>query len=105
VVRLGLDHGERGDDGTVAWAAIAVGAVAPVPLRLRQVETALVGLPVSGEAFANAATHSVEGANPLPMTGYKAALLVGTVTEALERATGIAEAMGGAVARRSDLDT
>ena len=46
------------------------------------------------QRFAAAAAHAVEGANPLPMTGYKAALLVGTVTEALERAAGVADPAG-----------
>lgn len=91
VVRLRIDHGEGGESATVAWAGVAVGAVAPVPLRLPSVEAALVGQPVTAAAFAAAATHALEGANPLPMTGYKAALLVGTVTEALERAAGIDE--------------
>jgi len=93
VVRLRIDDGEGGT-GTVAWAGIAVGAVAPVPLRLPRVEMALVGQPVTTAAFAGAAAHAVEGANPLPMTGYKAALLVGTVTEALERAVDIGEVPG-----------
>ena len=52
----------------------------------------ILGITVA--AFAAAAAHAVEGANPLPMTGYKSALLVGTVTEALERAAGIGERPG-----------
>ena len=94
VVRLRIDQGEGDEIGTVAWAGIAVGAVAPVPLRLPRVEAALAGQPVTVAAFAAAATHAAEGANPLPMTGYKSALLVGTVTEALERAVGIGERPG-----------
>jgi xanthine dehydrogenase YagS FAD-binding subunit len=94
VVRLRIDHGEGDEVGTVAWAGIAVGAVAPVPLRLPRVEAALVGQPVTSAAFAAAAAHAVEGANPLPMTGYKAALLIGAVTEALERSAGIGETPG-----------
>jgi xanthine dehydrogenase YagS FAD-binding subunit len=91
VVRLRIDKGGVDASGTVAWAGIAVGAVAPVPLRLPKVEAALVGQPVTAAAFAAAANHAVDGANPLPMTGYKATLLVGTITEALERAAGIGE--------------
>jgi CO/xanthine dehydrogenase FAD-binding subunit len=56
------------------------------------VEAALIGQPVTTTALAAAAAYAIEGANPLPMTGYKAALLVGTVTDALERATGLGEA-------------
>jgi xanthine dehydrogenase YagS FAD-binding subunit len=81
LVRLGIDS------GSVAWAAVAVGGVAPVPLRLPGVEAALRGGPATAEAFAAAAARAVDGANPLPLTGYKAALLTAAVTEALERAT------------------
>jgi xanthine dehydrogenase YagS FAD-binding subunit len=81
VVRLGI-----ADGGAVAWAAVAVGGVAPVPLRLPSVEAALAGQPATPAAFSAAAAIAVEGANPLPLTGYKAPLLAGTVTEALERA-------------------
>lgn len=91
VVRLGIDSGEDAGNGAVAWAAVAVGGVAPIPLRLSRVEAALVGQPPTAAALAAAAGYAVEGANPLPMTSYKAALLVGAVTEALERAAGVAE--------------
>lgn len=75
------DRDGGGDEnGTVTWAGIAVGAVAPIPLRLPRVEAALVGQPITAAAFAVAAAHAVEGANRLPMTGRKADLLVGTVT-------------------------
>ena len=65
--------------------------MAPIPLRLPRVEAALVGQPPTMAALAAAAGYAVEGANPLPMTSYKAALLVGAVTEAVERAAGVAE--------------
>jgi CO/xanthine dehydrogenase FAD-binding subunit len=65
---------------------VAVGAVAPVPLRLPGVETALVGGPATSDAFASAAELAREGTAPLPMTGYKVDLLVATVLETLERA-------------------
>jgi xanthine dehydrogenase YagS FAD-binding subunit len=73
-------------DGHITRAGVAVGGVAPVPLRLPAVEAALTGRPPGAELFAAAGERAAEGATPLPMTGYKAALLAGTVTEALERA-------------------
>jgi xanthine dehydrogenase YagS FAD-binding subunit len=86
VVRLGTDDGGDVVEGrTVAWAAVAVGGVAPVPLRLHPAEAALVGQPATPAAFSAAAAHAVEGANPLPLTGYKASVLAGVVTESLER--------------------
>jgi xanthine dehydrogenase YagS FAD-binding subunit len=78
------------DDGRIAVAAIAAGGVAPVPLRLTAVEMALAGRPATTEVFAEAADRAADGANPLPLTGYKARLLTGTVIEALERAAGSA---------------
>jgi xanthine dehydrogenase YagS FAD-binding subunit len=80
VVRLVLDGGR------IAMAAVAAGGVAPVPLRLTAVEAALTGRPATAEVFAEAADRATDGANPLPLTRYKARLLTGTVTEALERA-------------------
>lgn len=73
--------------GTVRFARVAMGGVAPVPLRLPRVEAALVGGPTSGEALARAAAIAKEGAEPLPMTEYKVALVEGTVLETLERAS------------------
>jgi xanthine dehydrogenase YagS FAD-binding subunit len=73
-------------NGLIADAAVAVGGVAPVPLRLPAAEAALSGQPVSAEVFAAAGTAATEGANPLPQTGFKRALLAGTVTETLRRA-------------------
>jgi xanthine dehydrogenase YagS FAD-binding subunit len=88
VVRLGYA------DGVIAFAAIAVGGVAPVPIRLPGVERLLVGQPVEGGLPADgvlrsAAGVAAAGANPLPQTGYKRALLVGTVYETLRRAAAL----------------
>ncbi|MCX4239910.1 FAD binding domain-containing protein [Paraliomyxa miuraensis] len=74
------------DGDTVSLARVAMGGVAPVPLRLPEVEAALVGGPASAEALAKAAAIATKGATPLPMTGYKVDLVEGTVLETLERA-------------------
>lgn len=81
VARLGL-----GKDGRISWAAIAVGAVANRPLRLEEVEAALVGKLPETEAFHTAAQLSEARARPLPMTGYKVGLTTQTVVTALELA-------------------
>jgi xanthine dehydrogenase YagS FAD-binding subunit len=76
------------EDDAVIHAAVAVGGVATVPLRLPAVEEALVGrAPIAGalEAASRAATV---GATPLPMTRYKVDLLAATVLEVLEQASG-----------------
>jgi xanthine dehydrogenase YagS FAD-binding subunit len=89
LVRIGVE----GDK--IAWAKVAVGAVAPVPLRLPHVEAALVGAPANAEALVAIAARAREGATPLPMTGYKVDLLEGLVADALERAL-VAKPVGGA---------
>lgn len=72
--------------GEVAFARVAAGAVAPTPLRLRDVEAALEGVAPAAQKLAAAAKLARNAAKPLPMTGYKLDLLEGAVLEALERA-------------------
>jgi xanthine dehydrogenase YagS FAD-binding subunit len=71
---------------TIEFARVAVGGVAPVPLRREGVEEALTDRPASADALEQAATLAASGATPLPMTRYKLDLLTGTVRETLERA-------------------
>ena len=58
----------------------------PAPLRLQQVEDALVGKAASSENLAAAAGLAVAGAAPLPDTAYKLKLIPGIVRDALEQA-------------------
>lgn len=76
------------DDGVVTRAAVAVGGVATVPLRLAAVESALTGAAPGDGALTAAADVATDGATPLPRTGYKVDLLRATVLEVLERARG-----------------
>ena len=76
---------------TIKQAFVSVGGVAPVPLRLPQVEAALVGNRAVAETFNEAAQLAAEGANPLPQTEYKVPLLCNSVEETLLRAAGLAE--------------
>jgi xanthine dehydrogenase YagS FAD-binding subunit len=76
------------EGGLVRLARVTVGGVAPVPLRLAEVERLLAGAPATAAAIAAASAFAAAGANPLPMTAYKAELLPGTVLEALEQALG-----------------
>jgi xanthine dehydrogenase YagS FAD-binding subunit len=75
------------DGDQVAFAAVAVGAVAPVPLRLPAVEALIIGARLTPELLADAGARAVGTATFLPQTTYKRALLAATVTEVLERAT------------------
>lgn len=81
-VRLVVDEASN----KITAAFVAVGGVAPVPRRLPQVEAALVDKAATAVTFANAAQLAADGAKPLPQTGYKVPLLVGTVQETIQRA-------------------
>ena len=65
---------------------VVVGGVANIPLRLLQVEQAIIGKPFDSKYFEDAVALSGQGARPLPMTTYKVELLPPTVLETLERA-------------------
>jgi len=67
-------------DGAVDEARIVLGAVAPIPLRMRRVEDFLKGKPITPETAEAAAAIAVEGAIPLAKNGYKV-----QVTQALVR--------------------
>lgn len=80
-VRLVVD-----ESNMITYANVVIGGVAPIPLVLPKVNEALVGRPATQATFENAAQIASEGANPLPMTGYKVKLIYGTVLETLDRA-------------------
>lgn len=71
---------------TITFARVAVGGVAPRPLRLTKVEAALVGSKTDEASLRKACEEAKDGASPLPMTGYKVDLLPVTILETLERA-------------------
>lgn len=75
------------DADVVTHAAVAVGGVATVPLRVAAVETALVGNPATHDVRTTAAAAVTDRASPLPRTRYKVDLLAGALLEVLERAT------------------
>lgn len=69
--------------GAFKFVRIAIGGVAPVPLRLTNVEAALEGKPVNNATIDAAAAQSRQGAKPLPMTAYKLDLLQGLTRDVL----------------------
>lgn len=75
-----------GDDGVIEFIRVAAGGVAPTPLRLDEVEDALIGVAPTPQLLAKAAGLAKAGASPLPMTDYKLELLEGAVRTALEQA-------------------
>ncbi len=67
----------------VISAQVAVGGVAPVPLRLTAVETVLVGSSLTDDTIATAVACAAARANPLPMARYKVALMEGVLRDLL----------------------
>lgn len=55
----------RIENGSVAWARVAIGAVAPTPLLVADAAAALVGQPLSDDTIAAAAAASRAAANPI----------------------------------------
>lgn len=82
VCRLALDEENR-----ISVARVAVGGVAPIPLRRPEVEDALVGVSASDRtAIERAARRATEGADPLPQTSHKVPLLEALVADVVESA-------------------
>ena len=75
----------RDEAGAVTSCGVAIGGVAPVPLRLRPVEEILIGSTLDDDTISAAARRATQGASPLPETGYKVQLVEATVREVLER--------------------
>ena len=75
----------RFDGDIVGEAALGLGGVATVPLRMAAAESHLVGRPLDDDTIAAVASSCTTGANPLPETAYKVDLIAATVQETLER--------------------
>jgi NADPH-dependent glutamate synthase beta subunit-like oxidoreductase len=76
--------------GTVTDARLCAGAVAPVPLRLRVAEKALVGRQADLAACERAAQAAVASSRMLANNGYKRQILEVMVRRSLEEAVGLA---------------
>jgi xanthine dehydrogenase YagS FAD-binding subunit len=70
-------------DGKVEHARVVFSGVAPVPWRAREVETYLMGKPLTEETAAKAADIAVQKAEPMEQNGYKIPLLKAVVEEEL----------------------
>ena len=73
---------------TIASAVVVAGGVARTPVRLSEVEAALVGQPATAETFRAASAHATARCAPLSQTAYKMGLLRDTTLDVLERAAG-----------------
>jgi len=70
---------------TITFAAVVAGGVARTPVRLSEVEAALVGQPATPETFRAAAEHATARCSPLAQTAYKAGMLRDATLDVLER--------------------
>lgn len=76
----------RTKGGTITFAAVGIGGVAPRPFRQPRVEEALVGQPLAPETLAKAADKAGLDAPLLPGSAYKRPLIAPTVLGALQGA-------------------
>ena len=71
------------DSGKINEARIVLGAVAPVPLRVKEVEYFLKGKEIGEEVAEEASAIAVKGANPLAMNEYKVQIVKALVKRAI----------------------
>jgi len=60
--------------------------VSQIPLRLSNVEAALIGQAATPSTLEKAAGVSAENANPLPQSAWKVEMMVNTILQTLEMA-------------------
>lgn len=73
-------------DGKITAAGVGVGGVATIPLRLGNVEAALISKPATTATLEEAASVSTEGTNPLPQSAWKVDVMINTISHTLKLA-------------------
>lgn len=73
-------------DDVIMDAGVGVGGVSQIPLRLNNVEAALIGQAATQSALEKAAKVSAENTNPLPQSAWKVEIMVNTILQTLEMA-------------------
>ncbi len=74
------------ENDVIKDAGIGVGGVSQIPLRLKNVEAALIGQAATQLILEKAARVSAENANPLPQTTWKVEIMINTILHTLEMA-------------------
>jgi len=90
-------------DNSFQFVRLAAGGVAPVPRELTAAWQAAQGAPATAETIDRAARVAIEGASPLPMTGYKLKLLEGLVRDVLEECAGGYASLTGVTEANADV--
>ncbi len=72
------------EDGVITDAGVGVGGVSQIPLRLNNVEAALIGQVATQSILEKAAKVSAENSNPSLQTAWKVEMMVGTILHTLE---------------------
>jgi len=73
-------------DNVITDAGVGVGGVSQIPLRLKNVEEALIGKVAKQSMLEKAARVSAENTNPLPQSVWKVEMMVNTILQTLEMA-------------------
>jgi CO/xanthine dehydrogenase FAD-binding subunit len=79
----------RASDGIFKDVKIALGAVAPTPIRARRAESLICGKPVSDESIRTAAGEAVKESNPITDVRASRDYRLGLVEELTYRAIGL----------------
>jgi xanthine dehydrogenase YagS FAD-binding subunit len=80
------------DNAQFHFVRVTAGGIAPAPRRFRRVENALQSRRVDAAAIEEAAGLAIEGARPLPQTGYKLQLLQAQIADVLMHVTAVEDA-------------
>ncbi|MEO0470426.1 MAG: FAD binding domain-containing protein [Bacteroidota bacterium] len=73
-------------DAVITDAGIGVGGVSQIPLRLKNVEAALIGQAANQATLEKAARVSAENTNPPPQSAWKVEMMVNTILQTLDMA-------------------
>jgi CO/xanthine dehydrogenase FAD-binding subunit len=76
------------EDGTIAWARLALGGVGTVPWRAREAEEILRGAPAADRTFRAAAQAALRDPFTVPGTAFKAGLARRTIIRILHTVSG-----------------
>jgi xanthine dehydrogenase YagS FAD-binding subunit len=77
------------EDGTIAWARLALGGVGTVPWRAREAEEILRGAPAVDRTFRAAAQVALRDPFTVPGTAFKVELAQRTITRILHAVSGV----------------